>query len=410
MKKKILCFCLAAVLLFGLGACGQTSMENLGENTDLNVVSDGKMDARVVAQMEFSVELFRQITANSRGDNKIISPLSAVIALAMVSNGGSDEVKKQAEQVLGKSVDVYNKFLKQYLCDLQVHGSGEPEGSLHSATGVWYREKTVQINPEFAATVQNYYGALVESSAFDQAALDQVNQWVFDNTNGQIDGISGEFSDNMDLYIVNALGFEALWQVQNRGELPQGVFTNGKGEEETATYLNTTIFGGYFELGRAVGFVRPLKGNFEFVAVLPHKSTTPEQFAQSLEPEELRQAIENTSGTVRCSMPKFSFEYQTSLGSTLQRMGLYQAFDSKVNGFPNLGTSEHRLYVEDIAQKNVIEVTELGIQAASVTEIPVGAGNVEEMKYVELNRPFLFMIVDSGYHLPIFIGIVNSVV
>lgn len=421
MKKKLLSLLLLTVLLFGLVACTVSPSGNSDTATDPSTDSSGEsskpteneptIDPMVSAYVKFSFELVKQLTANDRGENRMISPLSAITALSLAANGASGETRTEMERVLGATAEEWNVHLKQYyetLAKSEYKNPSEAEGILYSANRVWYRETTVQPNPAFCKIAEDYYGAQVLPSTFDQNAVNEVNQWAKENTNGQIENIVEEFSWDTRFYIVNALSFEALWNEQNHGELPQGVFTNSEGEEETATYLNNRL-GTYFEVNRATGFVRSLKGNYDFVAILPPKTTTPEQFLQDLDAESLWTALQQASGSVDASLPKFSFEDSVSLGGVLQQMGMYRAFDPKHNGFSALGSSEERLFLRGVHQKTVIEVTETGIKAAAITDIPAGAGRPTDVKTVTLNRPFLFMIVDDEYRLPIFIGIVNSV-
>ncbi|MBQ1965977.1 MAG: serpin family protein [Clostridia bacterium] len=425
MKKKLLSLLLLTVLLFGLVACTVSPSGNSGTATDPSTDSSGEsskpteneptIDPMVSAYVKFSFELVKQLTANDRGENRMISPLSAITALSLAANGASGETRTEMERVLGATAEEWNANLKQYyetLAKSEYKKPSEEEGILYSANRVWYRENVVTPNPNFVKIASDYYGAQVLPSRFDQDAVNEVNQWVSESTNGQIENLVDEFSWDTWFYIVNALGFEALWNVQNRGELPQGVFTNSQGEEETATYLNTRLYGAYFEINRGEGFVRHLKGNYDFVAILPPETTTPEQFLQYLDGEALINALRQPSYSVELhtSMPKFSFEDEVSLEGVLQQMGMYRAFDPKYyQSFSELGTSEERLFIRGVHQKTVIEVTETGIKAAAVTGIPVGSPGLSEKKTLELNRPFLFMIVDDEYRLPIFIGIVNSV-
>ena len=424
MKKKILCLFLLTVFLLGLGACAvvpddssdssENSSVGSSDVTD-NVDAATPIDPMVSAHMKFSLELIKQLTANDRGENRMISPLSVLTALSLTANGASGETRTQMETALGASVGDWNEFLKEYyetLAKPEYKNFSVEEGILYFSNRVWYRENVVTPNPNFVKIASDYYGAQVLPSRFDQDAVNEVNQWVSESTNGQIENLVDEFSWDTWFYIVNALGFEALWNVQNRGELPQGVFTNSQGEEETATYLNTRLYGAYFEINRGAGFVRDLKGNYDFVAILPPETTTPEQFLQYLDGEALINALRQPSDSVELhtSMPKFSFEDDVSLEGVLQQMGMYRAFDPKYyQSFSDLGTSEERLFIRGVHQKTVIEVTETGIKAAAVTGIPVGSPGLSEKKTLELNRPFLFMIVDDEYQLPIFIGIVNSV-
>lgn len=424
MKKKLLTLLLVTVLLFGFGACAFLP-EQPSDGTDVSMGSTEnsqgsgetqdteETDAMALAQMKFSLALFQAWTQNDRGTNKMISPLSALTALCLATNGASGETRTEMERVLGATAEEWNAHLKQYyetLAKSEYKNPSEEEGILYSANRVWYRENVVTPNPNFVKIASDYYGAQVLPSTFDQAAVKEVNQWVKENTNGQIENLVEEFSWDTHVYIINALGFEALWNEQNRGELPQGEFTNAEGEAETATYLNKRLYGAYFEINRGTGFVRHLKGNYDFIAILPPKTTTPEQFLQYLDPKSLWTALQQASGTVDASLPKFAFESNVSLGEILQQMGMYRAFNPKYyHSFSGLGTSEERISLRGVQQKTVIEVTELGIKAAAVTEINPGSPNVSEIKTVELNRPFIFLIVDDQLQLPIFMGVVSSV-
>ncbi len=63
-------------------------------------------------------------------------------------------------------------------------------------------------------------------------------------------------------------------------------------------------------------------------------------------------------------------------------------------------------------QKTFIEVSESGTKAAAVTSVFVGKSSAmwEEITYnVELNRPFLYMIIETDSNTPIFIGKLESV-
>ena len=57
--------------------------------------------------------------------------------------------------------------------------------------------------------------------------------------------------------------------------------------------------------------------------------------------------------------------------------------------------------------KTFIQVDEKGTKAAAVTAIVASdEAAPEEPKHVNLDRPFLFMIVDNEHKLPVFIGYV----
>ena len=63
-------------------------------------------------------------------------------------------------------------------------------------------------------------------------------------------------------------------------------------------------------------------------------------------------------------------------------------------------------YIGSVVQKTYISVDENGTEAAAVTEVETGTGSVavEKSYEVNLNRPFIYAIVDNQKKLPIFIG------
>jgi len=56
-------------------------------------------------------------------------------------------------------------------------------------------------------------------------------------------------------------------------------------------------------------------------------------------------------------------------------------------------------------------VDERGTKAGAVTAVEMadGAAALTEPKTVNLNRPFFFMIVDSEFNMPVFMGVLNDV-
>ena len=63
--------------------------------------------------------------------------------------------------------------------------------------------------------------------------------------------------------------------------------------------------------------------------------------------------------------------------------------------------------ISNVIHKTYIQVDEKGTKAAAVTAISAAdAAMPEEPKRVNLDRPFLFMIVDNENKLPVFIGYV----
>ena len=114
-----------------------------------------------------------------------------------------------------------------------------------------------------------------------------------------------------------------------------------------------------------------------------------------------------TGAKVIVSLPKFETESAMSLAETLQAMGVTDAFDSETADFTAMGTSDNGpLFINDVIHKTYIKVDERGTKAGAVTAVEMNAEGapMEEPKRVTLDRPFVYMIVDTQAMVPVFLG------
>ena len=98
----------------------------------------------------------------------------------------------------------------------------------------------------------------------------------------------------------------------------------------------------------------------------------------------------------------------------LQRMGMVDAFDAELADFSAMATllDGQNLFISEVLHKTHIEVDEQGTKAAAVTAVEIECGAMpseENLKIVELNRPFVYLLIDCREQLPLFIGAVRSV-
>ena len=116
-------------------------------------------------------------------------------------------------------------------------------------------------------------------------------------------------------------------------------------------------------------------------------------------------SVSPVSEPVSAVLPQFSYSYEEQLPEALQRMGMTQAF----SGSADFSGMLPGAFISDVLHKTFIEVTQAGTRAAAVTAVEMTKGAAPAaQKEVVLDRPFLYMIVDTEYRLPIFIGIVNE--
>ena len=108
---------------------------------------------------------------------------------------------------------------------------------------------------------------------------------------------------------------------------------------------------------------------------------------------------------VHLELPKFKFESEIPLVEILKKLGLTKMFEPDANF---KGISNMPLHVSDAIQKAVIEVDEIGTEAAAASASFVGKsikpGEGENLEHFVADHPFLFYVRDLQTRLLLFRG------
>nr|2PEF_A Chain A, Serine protease inhibitor [Caldanaerobacter subterraneus subsp. tengcongensis MB4] len=357
---------------------------------------------------DFSIELFKNSIDDK--ENSLISPLSAMLALAMTANGADNETLAQMEKALGKDISIedLNKYLYTYMKKLP----NEEKSKLTIANSIWFKENDFMPSKDFLQIIADYYKADIFKAAFDSSTVSDINNWVKSKTNGMIDKILNKIDPEDVMYLINAVAFDAEWEtVYEKASVHEDIFTDVYGNRQKVEFMNSEE-NLYIEEENAVGFVKPYaKNHYSFVAILPDENISVNEYIKTLTGQKFIDLIKNAKITlVRASLPKFKYEYTIKMNETLESLGMTDAFLPDKADFSKLGKSDiGNLYISEVLHKTFISVDELGTKAGAVTSVDITAAGIPvNFKTVKLNRPFIFAIIDNSTNLPIFIGTVLS--
>lgn len=361
-------------------------------------------EAFTAAQMDFALKLLQ---GSYDGENTLVSPLSAALALSMLANGAGGETLAQIEDVLfgGIPVDDWNEYLKYYVNLLPT----TDKVKLHQANSIWYSESpSLSLRPSFLQTVTDYYNSELYAAPFNDATKNEINDWISRNTDGLIENALNELDGVMCL--INALVFDGNWETPyNESNIFDRPFHNADGGTEIVDmmirYENL-----YLESDTARGFMKAYDGgNYAFVAILPNEDLTLTEYLESLTVEDLTELLNSPRhAKIQAGLPQFEYEYALNLDKILQDLGMTDAFDPTRADFSSMADD---LYVSSVLQKTRIIVDAKGTKAAAttiVTMAPTSAPAPDSIKPVILDRPFLYMIVDTHTNLPIFLGTITD--
>lgn len=395
-----------AVCCLSLGGCSNPAVSDQMEGVEaqpLTLTQTTQEEWNHVA--DFGVRLLQETM--TEGESTLVSPLSVLCALAMTANGAKGETLAQMEQVLGAPVDRLNQAVHMLM--------EEENETLHLANSIWFRQQeSFTVNQDFLQTNANYYGAGVYQAPFDFSTVKAINRWVKEETHGMIGEILKEIPPDAVMYLVNALAFEAQWDVvYTKADVQTGTFTTHAGDAQSVKLMYSHE-GLYLQDEQAKGFVKPYAGGqYAFVALLPEEGVSVEAYVDSLTGEHLRELLRQGEETnVVAAIPKFESGSDIQLTQALENMGMTLAFDGDRADLSGIGThAGGNLFVNRVLHKTYISVAEQGTRAGAATAVEISTEGVmvpQQIKEVILDRPFVYLLVDLEHQMPLFLGTVTE--
>ena len=394
-------------------------MKNI--HATLNIEGLDADDDFKLAQTKFSLNLLKQnmVKENEKETNPLLSPLSAVYALGMTANGAKGDTLAGMEDALGGlPIDTLNRYL--YTQRKKVESSN----TIKLANGIWFRDDGQSELPLESFLIKNadYYNAGLYAAPFDESTLTDVNNYVNENTAGRIPKILNEITEDDCMFLVNALTFDGEWTEEYlSNSINEDTFTSYDGKKSTASFL-TGNESRYLEDENATGFIKPYKGGrYSFAALLPNEGVDIYDYVNGLNAEDFNAMLKKgiseyipSDWTLYTRIPKFELDYGSSLKDSLKAMGMEKAFDPNEADFSNMYRLSYydNVCIGDVLQKTHIEVSEEGTKAAAATVVTmtgracINPNPVE--KYVYLDRPFVYMILDNETATPVFIGMLTD--
>ena len=376
--------------------------EGISKNESASKAPDDEFKA---AASSFAAELFKD--NYSKGKTTLVSPLSVLTALALVQNGAEGETLAQLERALGGlDRDALNKYMRAY-CDFLSAGD-----ELKIANSVWTDSSAEAKQAFLQKAVDSYSAQLFSAPLLSKKTVSSINSWVKKSTDGMIPKIIENADRDAVMMLINAVAFEAKWETPyTNDDIEKLEFSSYSGKSKKTEFMCSTE-SVYLSDSDAVGFMKPYKnGRFAFAALLPNEDVNIDDYIASLSGEKLMKIFSSAKKNeeVDVKMPKFKAEYSTQLIDTLKKMGIEDAFDRKSADFSSLIDKNDGAYIGTVMHKTFIEVDQEGTRAAAATLVGISKMSMPAINPVCLNRPFVYMIVDTETNLPLFIGVQTEI-
>ncbi|MBR4393012.1 MAG: hypothetical protein IKT07_03205, partial [Oscillospiraceae bacterium] len=223
----------------------------------INVGEDGvvyTMEDITPAVVDFSFRWLQQASLLNdidAGKNVMVSPFSLYEALSMTANGAEGETLQEILNVFGAdSLEELNA--------VTTYDGGE---ALTVSNSIWIAERMGSLNQAYVQRVVPYQAG-VFSRPFNEATKNEINQWVYEKTNGMIPNFLSQMDPGLAMLLFNAICFEGTWLDPYRDDqiAENETFTNAEGKQEITTMLKSGSECLYFSLNGADCTVKSYEG------------------------------------------------------------------------------------------------------------------------------------------------------
>ncbi len=411
MKSSIL----AGLLLTAMLAAQSGSAVTLPGRPGKPVVNVGQND-EVPKDFSAPDSFSERIWAEVAGEADVFSPLSAYLALAMVSGGargstldsfgclgiGSGEGLKSADEV---GADMR----------LLIDSLSKTEGStkLSIANSVWV-DKKYKIRGEFSDFLNKYYAADTFNTVLANSVGD-VNAWINDKTNGMIPDMLDEITPDVVMLLINAIYMDAKWADPfDKYSTHPEYFTDALGKMTKTEMMHKTSYLKTIDAEGLEGVVLPYDdGRLQFVALMPTDNSTNSELISRLNgASEIGKLADASKGErVALTLPKLELETKLELNDPLIALGMGKIFSADAD-FTGLCEGTTGLAVSQVLQKAKLKLDEDGTEAAAATVISVkrtSIGPTDPPRVMSFDKPFVWAVVDSTTGSVLFCGQVDSI-
>ena len=344
----------------------------------------------------FEFDFIKKLNLKNKTKNLLVSPIGIEIIISLCSNGAEGLTQEEMIKLFKyQTLDEVNSNANKIVNEL------DKDNVVKIANGILTK---IHPNDKFIIKGRNEYKSNIE----ELKNYNNVNKWVMNKTNGKIKKIIDNLSPDVMMVLLNAIYFEAFWKKQfdinhtyskefynfdNSKQYVDLMFLRG---EKLSYYENDDI--------KAVKLDFNIPDNsINAIVILPKNDKFLEDsinyiieiFDENLFYNIVENLNKESSITkVNLYLPKFELEYDVNLNEVLKDLGMIKAFEREAE-FKGI-SNKLKLFINQIIQKNYININEKGTQACSASELEIMLESYltkdETAKDFIANRPFLYIL------------------
>lgn len=359
---------------------------------------------------QFSFDIFKLIVeSEAETENLMISPISISYALSMTLNGAAGDTREAMMEALRlnnitlEEINNSYKSLSNKITDI------DKRVVMNIANSVWVEDRLIVKETFIDALIEYFEAEGRQFNINDPGIVDEVNNWISDNTNGKIDDMISDIPQDVVMLLINAIYFNGKWKYQFDKDMTSAEdFYLEQGSVVNADMMHIeSAYKIFSNEDLTIAELPYGQGNFVMDVILPAQGKTTTEILPLLTAANMAAWLEDMyEREIEIYMPRFKYKYKLELKDVLTTMGMGVAFSGAAD-FSNI--SDQGLAISRVLHQTFIDNKEEGTEAAAATVVMVELTSLPpESDILRLNRPFFYIIRETSTNTIIFMGLTGN--
>lgn len=356
----------------------------------------------------------RQFLSDSRGQNRVYSPLNVYMALGMMAEVTDGESRSQVLSLLG--YDNIQDLRTQANAIWNANYRNDGATTMILASSLWLNEDVNFIESTLDSLAENYHASSYQGAMGSPELNRALQAWLNEQTGGllQEQASNIELDDETILALATTINFHAKWHNEfSQSRTDEGVFHAVDGDVN-CDFMHQGGARNYYWGEQFSAVSQPFESAGAMWFILPDEGVSVDQLLQDGQAMEFLvtnqyEWDDNKYLIVNLSVPKFDVVSDMDLSSGLKALGVTDIFNPIISDFSPMTANTEEVFLSQAAHAARVMIDEEGCTAVAYT-VMANAGAAmppdEEIDFT-LDRPFLFVITGAG-NMPLFVGIVNQ--
>jgi len=361
------------------------------------------------ASNRFAFDVFKEAINEDADTNVVISPVSLSYALGMTFNGARDETEKAMRTALNYG-DLKNAMINSGYHDLTNEMKNTNSSvNIDINNSIWYDSK-FKVKTDFINTIKsNFFAEILPADFSKPSTCNDINEWIEDKTHGKIPNmLDCPIKGDVVMYLINTIFFKGTWAAEfDKNKTKPGKFITSDGSRVDCMMMNQKNDFAYIKNDQFEVIDLPYgESGYSMTIFLPGQTSSVEAFLSEFNEKSwntLFQKLDHKQEML-LNLPRFKVKYSNDFVPVLTRLGMGIAF-SMAADFSGIAPGGG-IFISRVLHNTFIQVDEQGTEAAATTIVEMKKCAMP--RYMNINRPFIFMIHDNNSGAILFMGKIDN--